>query len=50
MRKKLVRSLLVLVISATTISAYAQPAIPKKYVEHPGFFCWSKLWSIRPLG
>ena len=37
MRKKLVRSLLVLVISATTISAYAQPAIPRKYVEHPGY-------------
>ncbi len=50
MRKKLVRSLLVLVISATTISAYAQPAIPRKYVEHPGFsvginFGLSDLWG-----
>lgn len=50
MRKKLLRSLLVLVISATTISAYAQPAIPRKYVEHPGFsvgvnFGLSDLWG-----
>lgn len=36
MRKSLIRSLLVIGISATTISAFAQPAIPRKYVENPG--------------
>lgn len=39
MRKKMLRSLLILGFSATTISAFAQPAIPKKYIEHPG-------WSV----
>lgn len=36
MRKSLIRSLLVIGISATTLSAFAQPAIPRKYVENPG--------------
>lgn len=36
MRKSLLRSLLVIGISATTLAAVAQPAIPEKYVEHPG--------------
>lgn len=50
MRKKLIRSLLVIGISATTLSAFAQPAIPRKYVEHPGFsvgvnFGLSDLWG-----
>jgi opacity protein-like surface antigen len=37
MRKKLVRSLLALSISAAALSATAQPAIPREYVETPGF-------------
>lgn len=50
MRKSLVRSLLVIGISATTLSAIAQPAIPRKYVEHPGWslgakFGLSDLWG-----
>lgn len=50
MRKSLLRSLLVIGISATTLSAVAQPAIPKKYVEHPGVsvgmnFGLSDLWG-----
>ncbi|MCB0697523.1 MAG: hypothetical protein KDC07_09180 [Chitinophagaceae bacterium] len=50
MRKSLIRSLLVIGISATTISAYAQPAIPRKYVENPGVsvgmnFGLSDLWG-----
>jgi hypothetical protein len=49
MRKKLVRSLLVICIGAT-ISANAQPGIPREYVEHPGFsigtnFGMSDLWG-----
>jgi hypothetical protein len=36
MRKSFIRSLLVIGISATTVSAVAQPDIPRKYVEHPG--------------
>lgn len=50
MRKNLIRSLLIVIISATTISAYAQPAIPRKYVEHPGWaigvnFGLADLWG-----
>lgn len=50
MRKKLLRSLLVIGISATTLSAIAQPAIPRNYVEHPGWslganFGLSDLWG-----
>lgn len=50
MRKSLLRSLLVIGISATTLSAVAQPAIPKKYIEHPGVsvgmnFGLSDLWG-----
>lgn len=50
MRKNLLRSLFVLCISASAFSAYAQPAIPRKYVEHPGFslginFGMSDLWG-----
>ncbi len=37
MRKKLVRSLLALCASAAAVSAYAQPAIMREYVEYPGF-------------
>lgn len=37
MRKKMLRSLLTLGISAATLSAVAQPAIPREYVEMPGF-------------
>lgn len=37
MRKKLLRSLLIIGFSATTAAAVAQPAIPRKYVEHPGW-------------
>ncbi len=37
MRKKIVRSLFALCVSAASLSAYAQPAIPREYVEHPGF-------------
>ncbi len=43
MRRKLGRSLLVLILSAGTIPALAQPAIPRKYVEHPG---WSLGWTV----
>lgn len=50
MRKSLIRSLLVIGISATTVAAVAQPAIPRKYVEHPGVsvgvnFGLSDLWG-----
>ncbi len=50
MRKSLIRSLLVAGISATALSAVAQPAIPRKYVEHPGVsvgvnFGLSDLWG-----
>jgi hypothetical protein len=49
MRKKLVRSLFAFCIGAT-ISANAQPGIPREYVEHPGFsigtnFGMSDLWG-----
>lgn len=50
MRKKLLRSLLIIGFSATTVAAVAQPAIPRKYVEHPGWaigitFGVSDLWG-----
>lgn len=50
MRKKLIRSLLVLGFSVYTLSVCAQPAIPRKYVEHPGFsvglnFGLADLWG-----
>src|SRR5690606_35465680 len=50
MRKNTRRGLLALAISATTLSAYAQPAIPRKYIEHPGFslgmqFGMTDLWG-----
>lgn len=49
MRKKLVRSLFALCIGAT-ISANAQPGIPRNYVEHPGYsiganFGMTDLWG-----
>lgn len=37
MRRNFVRSLLVLFLSAGAIPVLAQPAIPRKYVEHPGW-------------
>lgn len=50
MRKKLVRSLLALSISAAALSVSAQPAIPREYVEMPGFsmginFGMTDLWG-----
>lgn len=50
MRKKLIRSLLVLCVSATVTTAFAQPAIPRKYIEHPGYsvginFGMADLWG-----
>jgi hypothetical protein len=50
MRKKIVRSLLALCVSAATISVNAQPAIPREYVEHPGYsmgiqFGMTDLWG-----
>ncbi len=50
MRKKLVRSLLVLSVSAAAFTATAQPAIPREYVETPGFslgmnFGLADLWG-----
>ncbi len=50
MRKKLVRSLFALCVSAAALSATAQPAIPREYVEHPGFsiglnFGMTDLWG-----
>lgn len=50
MRKNILRSLIVIVISATTFTAVAQPAVPKKYIEHPGVslgvnFGLSDLWG-----
>lgn len=50
MRKSIIRSLLVIGISATTVAAVAQPAIPRKYVEHPGVsvgvnFGLSDMWG-----
>jgi hypothetical protein len=43
MRKKLVRSILALSISAMATTAIAQPAIPKDYVETAG---WSVGWTV----
>lgn len=37
MRKNIVRGLLTACISAASLSVYAQPAIPRDYVELPGF-------------
>lgn len=50
MRKSLTRGLLVIGICASTLTAVAQPAIPRKYVEHPGVsvgmnFGLSDLWG-----
>ncbi|MBL7683758.1 MAG: hypothetical protein JNK00_10400 [Flavipsychrobacter sp.] len=50
MRKKIVRSLFALCVSAATLSVNAQPAIPREYVEHPGFsmginFGMTDLWG-----
>lgn len=50
MRKKLIRSLLAVCVSAASLSAIAQPAIPREYVEHPGFsigtnFGMADLWG-----
>ncbi|MBS1772789.1 MAG: outer membrane beta-barrel protein [Bacteroidetes bacterium] len=50
MRKKLVRSLFALCVSAASLPAIAQPAIPREYVEHPGFsigtnFGMTDLWG-----
>lgn len=50
MRKDLVRGLLALCLSATTLSVVAQPAIPRNYVDHPGYsvginFGMSDLWG-----
>ncbi len=50
MRKNIRRGLLALFVSAASLSAYAQPAIPREYVEHPGFsvgmnFGLSDLWG-----
>lgn len=50
MRKNIRRGLLAIVISASTLSAYAQPAIPREYIEHPGFslglnFGFTDLWG-----
>ncbi|MCD6064134.1 MAG: hypothetical protein K0R82_2045 [Flavipsychrobacter sp.] len=50
MRKNIVRSLLALTVSAAAFSAAAQPAIPREYVEMPGFsmgvnFGMTDLWG-----
>jgi hypothetical protein len=50
MRKKLVRSLFALCLSSAALPAFAQPAIPREYVEHPGYsigfnFGMTDLWG-----
>lgn len=50
MRKNIVRSLLALTVSASAFTAVAQPAIPREYVEMPGFslgvnFGMTDLWG-----
>ncbi len=50
MRKNLIRNLLALSVSAAAVSASAQPAIMREYVEHPGYsigvnFGMSDLWG-----
>lgn len=50
MRKNIRRGLLALTVTVASVSAYAQPAIPRNYIEHPGFslgmnFGMSDLWG-----
>jgi opacity protein-like surface antigen len=50
MRKKIVRSILIACMSFAVVKSYAQPAIPREYIEHPGYslginFGWADLWG-----